>query len=286
MFFLSIVCSYYVYENKVIGKGTHGIVKLASINNEQCVVKENSSSRFALSALKNEAQVMSRLNHQYIVVYKGSVAVSTKKYLLFMEKCDQSLPYRLANRKIDILESIRIFYQVANALYFMHSKGFCHLDIKPGNVLICNNVYKLCDFSLSRKQCHMHSTSLGTSLYMAPELYANLNSNKRFEWNGYKADVHSLGIMALQILDNKHTLNRYTLMKMVESYRIADNLNASARLQLLNDKNPTIHGLNILFVNILLKMVDRNAKSRPSMSQVLRDPFWNYHANFMARLSK
>lgn len=44
-----------------------------------------------------------------------------------------------------------IFYQMAKALYFLHSGGLIHRDIKPSNVLVNENCEaKLCDFGLVR----------------------------------------------------------------------------------------------------------------------------------------
>jgi mitogen-activated protein kinase 15 len=44
-----------------------------------------------------------------------------------------------------------IFYQMARALYYLHSGGLIHRDIKPSNVLVNENCEaKLCDFGLVR----------------------------------------------------------------------------------------------------------------------------------------
>ena len=43
-----------------------------------------------------------------------------------------------------------IVYQIASALANMHKNGFFHRDMKPENLLIYNNVVKICDLGLAR----------------------------------------------------------------------------------------------------------------------------------------
>ena len=279
-----IVASYYVYEKTVIGRGMHGIVKLARYNNEQCVEKENRIdgtkflNAFGLKSLQSEKILMSRLSHPGIVKYKGFVAVNKRKSMLFMEQCEKSFPKYFANKRIGLTEAIDEFRQVAAALYYMHSQSYCHLDIKPGNVLICKNRLKICDFSLSKTNCNFNSMAQGTLLYMSPELRIILKSKKRGLWNGYKADVYSLGQMFLQVLDNHHGIDIQKQDLMNLKYRKVDKLNSPKINFLLSEKYRTVHGINILFVNLLIKMIEPNPQRRITTANVMRDPLWFYLA--------
>ena len=41
-------------------------------------------------------------------------------------------------------------FQIMGGLAHMHKNGFFHRDMKPENLLIYNNVVKICDFGLAR----------------------------------------------------------------------------------------------------------------------------------------
>jgi serine/threonine protein kinase len=44
-----------------------------------------------------------------------------------------------------------MIYQIASGLASMHKNGFFHRDMKPENLLMYNNVVKLCDLGLARE---------------------------------------------------------------------------------------------------------------------------------------
>jgi len=77
------------------------------------------------------------------------------------QRIESKRPY---NEK-DILE---IALQVAQALLFLHSHGYAHLDVKPDNILEHKGVYKLCDFGLVTKIDDPKSVLMeGDSRYLA-----------------------------------------------------------------------------------------------------------------------
>jgi serine/threonine protein kinase len=44
-----------------------------------------------------------------------------------------------------------MIYQIANGLANMHKNGFFHRDMKPENLLVYNNIVKVCDLGLARE---------------------------------------------------------------------------------------------------------------------------------------
>uniref|UniRef100_A0A8R7QAI0 Protein kinase domain-containing protein n=1 Tax=Triticum urartu TaxID=4572 RepID=A0A8R7QAI0_TRIUA len=94
-------------------------------------------------------------------------------------------------------------YQIINGicdgLYYLHQKHIVHLDLKPANILLDDNMMpKIADFGLSRcfdeKQSQTIASKLiGTMGYVAPEFYMRRHIT-------FKLDIYSLGMIIIEIL--------------------------------------------------------------------------------------
>ena len=84
-----------------------------------------------------------------------------------------------------------MFYQVVEALKYLHSLGIAHRDIKPENILIdWGYKIKLIDFGLSNlslQECPL-STPCGSPCYAPPEMI------RKEKYDGLVSDVWSLGV--------------------------------------------------------------------------------------------
>lgn len=88
---------------------------------------------------------------------------------------------------------------VLKGLAYLHKLNIMHRDLKSKNILIdADGGTKLADFGVSRElnqQC-MARSMVGTPLFMAPEILEG-------EPYGYRADVWSLGIVALHVANGE-----------------------------------------------------------------------------------
>ena len=73
-----------------------------------------------------------------------------------------------------------------------------HRDVKPGNIFLNDDRVIIGDFGLSKQGVDLTSTSLGSPLYMAPEIasYDTISY-------GSKADLWSIGVLFYELLFGK-----------------------------------------------------------------------------------
>lgn len=94
-------------------------------------------------------------------------------------------------------ECINIFGEVIKGFKVMIENSCIHRDVKPENILIKNQVYKLADFGFACKADMYCQEKLeefcGTPIYMAPQLL-------RYEPYTAKCDIWSLGLMLYELI--------------------------------------------------------------------------------------
>ena len=96
-------------------------------------------------------------------------------------------------------ELYNITKQLIKCYSLMQKNNISHRDIKPQNILVVNNIYKVCDFGeavvIKKKNGYIHQPIRGSELYMSPVLFNALNNHiLDVVHNTYKSDVFSLGM--------------------------------------------------------------------------------------------
>ena len=157
-------------------------------------------------------------------------------------------------------ELMEILNQLISSFALLQKNNVTHRDIKPQNILIVNNRYKICDFGEAKiipTNGEIQQNIRGTELYMSPILFKALNSRQsKVVHNTYKSDVFSLGMCILLAA----TLTYQSLYDIRE----LDNMD--------NIKNILVRYLIVKysynFVGTLLKMLEVNEELRPDFIQL------------------
>ncbi|KAI9553210.1 hypothetical protein GHT06_021105 [Daphnia sinensis] len=160
---------------------------------------------------KNEQIAMENLNHPNIIKLLHSEFNKDFTYYA-LELCDASLDQLFLQSshpkkyKGPMPRRIEVFLQLASGLEYIHSKGFTHRDIKPGNILISVGhedhkeevTIKWADFGLSRpvneRGTFTPSRITGTKTWLAAEIVRRYRKGEECRGD-VKSDVFALALV-------------------------------------------------------------------------------------------
>ncbi|XP_009897152.2 serine/threonine-protein kinase PAK 3 [Dryobates pubescens] len=247
---------------KKIGQGASGTVyTTVDITTGQVVaIKQIDLYRQSRKEpILNEIQIMRGNQHANIVTYLDSYLVNNELWLV-MEYLDGGSLFNVVTLVcMDEGHIAAVCRECLQALHFLHSNQLIHRDIKSDNILLgMNGSVKLADFGfcvqINSKQSK-RNTVVGTSYWMAPEVL----EEKPY---GPKADVWSLGITAVEMLEGKPPY--YSKSPLRAMYLITTK--GAPKLQ--NSKQQSAQFSD--FLNCCLEM---DVGRRSSTKELLQHPF-------------
>jgi serine/threonine-protein kinase len=156
-----------------------------------------------LVRFEREARTTARLNHPSIVRVVDVGHAHDHAYLAMNLIEGENLTTRLARiGKFNESIAIDIIWQIADALYYAHSQGVVHRDVKPSNILLTSDNHALLtDFGVAQALDDTALTrsghTVGTPAYMAPE-----QATGRVAVDG-RADLYSLGVVLYQMVTGR-----------------------------------------------------------------------------------
>ncbi|KAG0605155.1 hypothetical protein M758_9G035800 [Ceratodon purpureus] len=261
-----------------IGEGAFGPVYKGTMRDgSEVAVKELPSNiKQCNRDFLNEVELISVLQHKNLVKLRGCGIRGNSRLLVYEYVENKCLAQALFGPKAILLEwpiRYNIALGMAKGLSYLHSRGptrLAHGDIKASNILLDRNMEpKIADFGLAR-MCQNNERKVLTRIegkrgYVAPE-YA------RYGQLTPKTDVFSFGIIALELVSGRESMNQK--LPAEEQYLLSWAWNLYEQRRVMDLVDPKVReGCDeeqaLLLIKVALLCSQGEASSRPHMVRVV-----------------
>jgi serine/threonine-protein kinase len=153
---------------------------------------------------QREEEIGRQLDHPYILKIIPGPSTKSRPYLVMEFLEGQTLDKVMeATKPLPEKDAAKIASRICEALDHMHKKGVVHRDLKPQNIMVCNDGgIRILDFGIA-KAARMRrltfagfSPTMGTPDYMAPE---QVNGRR----GDHRTDIYSLGAILYEMVTGK-----------------------------------------------------------------------------------
>ncbi len=184
----------------LLGEGSYAKVYLGkSVLCEEfvaikCYNKTKIGSSSTFTRIIQEIELMRNLDHPNVIkIYE--IFENSKFIFIVLEYVDNGdlLSYMKKYGTFTEQHYIPIFFQILNALNYLHSLNILHRDIKLDNILLNKEgEVKICDFGVSRRMRRdkIIFEHIGTPAYLSPEIV------KEKGYKNFASDIWSTGVMS------------------------------------------------------------------------------------------
>ncbi|CAF2238483.1 cysteine-rich receptor-like protein kinase 11 [Brassica napus] len=266
-----------------LGEGGFGEVYKGTLSTgtEVAVKRLSKMSGQGTREFRNEAVLVSKLQHRNLVRLLGFCLEGKEKILIYEFVPNKSLDYFLFDpekqNRLDWTQRYKIIGGIARGILYLHQDSqltIIHRDLKASNILLdAGMLPKISDFGLSTifgiEQTQGNTNRIaGTYAYMSPE-YA---MQGQFSM---KSDVYSFGVLVLEIISGKKNSNVYQMDETSTAGNLVNNAwrlwRNGSPLELLD---PAIRRNNqsnevTRCIHIALLCVQDNPEDRPMLSTII-----------------
>src|SRR3989338_1043667 len=167
-----------VYAGKICSKSTKGVMK----------------------NIENEIRIHGELEHKNIIKMKEAIRCKNE-ICIIMEIANKGnlMEYLKKQKRIEEKKCIKMMKQIFEGVKYLHDKFIIHRDLKLSNILLSENVIKICDFGFSTKIDYPEQLKcdlVGTPNYIAPEILKS-------QGHSFAVDIWSCGVIFYNLLYGK-----------------------------------------------------------------------------------
>jgi serine/threonine protein kinase len=179
-----------------------------------------------VARFKNEARVLSELNHPNIIgVHAVGVSESGQPYIAMDIVTGDSLSEMIAkNGPFKQNEALEICIQICHGLDYAHRKQIIHRDIKPSNIVLTRSdgvtLPKLVDFGIAKilgTEQHLTRTgaAVGSIFYLSPGQLEGRGADP-------SSDIYALGCTLYEMLSGRPPFCANTAFETALMHRSED----------------------------------------------------------------
>ncbi|MHB9139901.1 MAG: serine/threonine-protein kinase, partial [Victivallaceae bacterium] len=211
---------------KKIGNGSTGVILLVKKNSQKFALKMlrqdlygNPSGKVQVERFLREAEVLSKIEHPNVIkIFESGISQNGGIPYILMEYVNGSnLTWWIKNNSLSIRKKTKILLKICSALQAIHKFGILHRDIKPGNIMLQDDMtIKLTDFGIARiidSNLTMTSEVIGSPAYMAPESFTDSHCTDQ------RSEIFSAGVLAYELFTGKKPFSGSNIQEMVQSIK-------------------------------------------------------------------
>ena len=211
--------------------------------------------------LKNELETLKKLHHPYICRMLYNVKYNEDYYIVLEYGGETYEEFK--ERKIVFSENEmrKFFAQILSAIEYLHKNYIVHHDIKIENILfVKDGDAKLVDFGFSEKvnEDGLLYDDRRTPAYAPPEIYTG------DPYNGFLADIWSLGVSFYWMILGKHPLS---LDKITYESEVTEKFE-NEEIEIPEDAKITEE-----LKDLLLKMLAKDPDERLTLDKIKNHPW-------------
>eukprot|EP00940_MAST-03C_sp_MAST-3C-sp2_P003613 g3613.t1 len=226
----------------------------------------------------DEIEILKKLDHPNIVKLIDVYIVKDKSVYMFLSYCNGgTLKDLIKGTKGGFLPEqnvIEIARELLSAVWYIHSKGICHRDIKLENILLRRREKQkfpysivLCDFGISKiglGATELMSVNCGSLLFAAPEILAGKYYTNR-------CDMWAVGVTIHYMIAGHAPFGHFAMQSTKKSEKAIEDIVKREIQSGQLKESPVFKRASSAARSLVRRLLEVNPSKRPTADVALQD---------------